>query len=481
MLNFNSDLNNMIDQWIQTNKEDIINKWIEICKIPSIKSEPAPGAPFGVECARALKVSTSLFDADGIDAVCYENRGYSLATYGDGDKTIGLFTHSDVVPVGEDWIFTEPFNPIIKDGALIGRGAEDNKSGIIASLCVTKFFNDNNIRLKSKLQTFIGSDEECGMGDLINFLKEHKMPDVSIIPDADFLCSTGEKGIYHFWCKNRHMLTDIISISGGEAFNIVLDKVYTKIRYNADLYNELKVKTDLNDAFILSADNDVITLLAKGVAKHASVPDGSVNAAYITAKLLSSCDNLSSDDKAIMQNVADILSSSYGESLDVYYNDVNFGKTTTVNGMIKTEEGKVCLSFDCRYGDGYSAEMIEENSEAVVNSKGFDITYKDNRAGFSIDKNSELPLAFEKIYAELTGDNLKSVLMSGGTYARRLNNAFSIGTYVIKKDRTTPVLKMPEGHGGPHQCDEMIDIEGFFEAVKILIHYVLACDELING
>ena len=311
MLNFNSDLNNMIDQWIQANKEDIINKWIEICKIPSIKSEPAPGAPFGVECARALKVSTSLFDADGIDAVCYENRGYGLATYGDGDKTIGLFTHSDVVPVGEDWIFTEPFNPIIKDGALIGRGAEDNKSGIIASLCVTKFFNDNNIRLKSKLQTFIGSDEECGMGDLINFLKEHKMPDVSIIPDADFPCSTGEKGIYHFWCKNRHMLTDIISISGGEAFNIVLDKVYTKIRYNADLYNELKVKTDSNDAFILSADNDVITLLAKGVAKHASVPDGSVNAAYITAKLLSTCDNLSSDDKAIMQNVADILSSVF--------------------------------------------------------------------------------------------------------------------------------------------------------------------------
>ena len=80
----------------------------------------------------------------------------------------------------------------------------------------------------------------------------------------------------------------------------------------------------------------------------------------------------------------------------------------------------------------------------------------------------------------MTGDNLKSVLMAGGTYARRLNNAFSIGTYVIKKDRTTPVLKMPQGHGGPHQCDEMIDIEGFFEAVKILIHYIIACDDMIN-
>ena len=41
-------------------------------------------------------------------------------------------------------------------------------------------------------------------------------------------------------------------------------------------------------------------------------------------------------------------------------------------------------------------------------------------------------------------------------------------------------MKMPEGHGGPHQCDERIDLEGFFEAVRILTHYVIAADELIN-
>ena len=37
-------------------------------------------------------------------------------------------------------------------------------------------------------------------------------------------------------------------------------------------------------------------------------------------------------------NIKEILSSSYGESLNVYYDDVNFGKTTTVNGMVKTED-----------------------------------------------------------------------------------------------------------------------------------------------
>ena len=469
-----------ISEWIDKNKDRIIEKWIELCRIPSIKSEAEEGAPFGKDCADALRYAAELFNSDRIKSTLYADSGYALATYGSGKKKIGLFCHSDVVPVGEDWIYTEPFNPIIKDGALIGRGTEDNKSGIIASLCLTEFFRDYNIPVKSTIETFIGSDEECGMGDLINYLKEQTMPDVSIVPDADFPCSTGEKGIYHFWCKCRDKLNDIVSMQGGEAFNIVLDKVATEIRYSEELYLELKTKIENNNAFTLSADDEYIRISAKGIAKHASIPDGSLNAAYLTAELLTDCKSLCKNDKAIMLKVKDILSSSYGESLNVAHNDVNFGKTTTVNGMVKIEDGFICLSFDCRYGDTYSSSDIENNSVSAVGALGFDVTYTDNRAGFSIDKSSRIPLALEDVYAECTGTRLKSVLMSGGTYARRLKNAFSVGTFIIRKDRETPVFKMPEGHGGAHQCDEMIDIEGFFEALRVIIHYVLACDEIIN-
>ena len=466
--------------WIEANKERIIGKWIELCKIPSVKSDALVGAPFGKNCAKALKFASEMFDSENINAELFEDSGYALATYGDGNKKIGLFSHSDVVPVGEGWLFTEPFEPAIKDGALICRGSEDNKSGIIAALCVTEFLRDSGIELKSTLQTFIGSDEECGMGDLINYLKAQKMPDVSIVPDADFPCSTGEKGIYHFLCESDECFSDIISVEGGEAFNIVLDKITAEIRHSDCLYNELKSLLTDRKEFTLETDGKVISVLAKGVAKHASVPDGSVNAAYLLADALSGCKNLCVNDRNIMLNVRDLLSSSYGESLNIYHEDPNFGKTTAVNGMVQTNGGKITLSFDCRYGDSYSPEALEKNCDDAVNAKKFFVTYKVNRVGFSIDKNSEVPLRFEEIYAEMTGEKIESVLMSGGTYARRLKNAFSIGTYIIKKDRNANVLKMPEGHGGPHQCDEMIDIEGFFEAVRVLLQYILACDEIIN-
>ncbi len=476
----NKDLDLKFEKWIENNKDRIIEKWIELCKIPSIKSDSEESAPFGADCAKALKYASEIFDSDGITSELFAESGYALATYGCGKKKIGLFSHSDVVPVGEDWLFTEPFKPIIKDGALICRGSEDNKSGIIAALCVTEFLRDNNISLNSTLQTFIGSDEECGMQDLKNYLKEQVMPDVSIVPDADFPCSTGEKGIYHFWCESKDSFENIISVTGGEAFNIVLDKALTKIRYSNNLYNELTNLLGNRNEFTLESDGETISILSKGIAKHASIPDGSVNAAYLTAEILSECKSLCENDKKIMLNVKEILSSSYGKSLNVYHEDPNFGKTTTVNGMVQTVGGKIALSFDCRYGDTFSSEDLESKCDDVLAEKNFAVTYKDNRCGFSIDKNSEIPLKFEEIYAEMTGENLKSVLMAGGTYARRLKNAFSIGTYIIKKDRATPVLKMPDGHGGPHQCDEMIDIEGFFEAVRVLLQYILACDDIIN-
>lgn len=476
----NKSYDEKIKQWIANNKDRMISYWCDLIRVPSIKSEKAENAPFGENCAKALSLANDIFVKEGFDGKLFADRGYALASYGGGRKKIGLFSHSDVVPVGGDWIFTEPFNPVIKDGSLIGRGAEDNKSGIIAALCLYEILRDCNIPVKSKLETFIGSDEECGMDDLKNYLKEQTMPDVSLVPDADFPCSVGEKGIYHFWCESKEALSDIIDFRGGEAFNIVLDNACVVLRLNDTLLNELTLLTEDRPEFSLYSDGESLTLKAKGVAKHASIPDGSVNAAYLAAKLLYECKNLSETDKNIISAAADILSCSYGKGIGVSHEDVNFGKLTSVNGMVKMKDGRLCLSFDCRYGDTLNAEFLENQSEKTLDAKGFSVTYKDNSPGFAIDKDSKIPDILENIYEEVTGERLGRVLMAGGTYARKLKNAFSVGTYVIKKGRTSPVLEMPEGHGGPHQCDERIDIEGFFEAVRILTHYIIAMDEIIN-
>jgi succinyl-diaminopimelate desuccinylase len=209
-----------INEWIEENKDGLLKDWISICKTPAIKGEPQENAPFGAECARGLEECTDLFKKRGFEAKTFANSGYSLISYGNGEKTIGIFTHSDVVPVGEDWLYTKPFEPIIKNGALIGRGVEDNKSGIMATLCALEIFRKFNIPLKSRIQLFIGSNEETGMADIEAFKNEQPMPEISLIPDADFPCSTGEKGICQLYAKSDAAFDEVIDFCGGEAFNI---------------------------------------------------------------------------------------------------------------------------------------------------------------------------------------------------------------------------------------------------------------------
>lgn len=472
--------NNAFGKWLDDNKEKILKDWIGLAKIPSIKSEPCPEAPFGENCKNALVQAASYFKRDGFSSVISKGNTYALCSYGEGEKKIGIFSHSDVVPVGEGWLYTKPFEPVVIDGTLIGRGVEDNKSGVIAALCVFNFMKEHSITLKNKLELFIGSDEECGMNDMKEYLENETMPEVSIVPDADFPCSVGEKGIYHLMSESDDSLESIVSIDGGQAYNIVLDSVEVVIPFSEKNYYEISEKIKKHkDVCLSEKDEKHITLTFKGIAKHASIPEGSLNAAAAASDFLLDCTFVSENDKKLLTSVRNLISTSYGEGLGIEFTDPVFGKTTCVNGICKTVNGKLNLSFDIRYGDSVDGEKLEETVDKHLKSYGFTAVEKDNRPGFSIDPDSKYPEVFENIYSELTGERLKRVTMAGGTYARKLKNAFSIGTSIIKKDRETAVFAMPDGHGGAHQCDECIDIEGFFEAVKVLFNYIIACDDMI--
>ncbi|MBR5613918.1 MAG: Sapep family Mn(2+)-dependent dipeptidase [Clostridia bacterium] len=467
-----------IKQWIDENKDSLLNEWIEIAKVPAILGEPECDAPFGKACAEGLEKCTKLFSDRGFSAEIFKESGYALVTMGSGEKTIGIFSHSDVVPVGDDWLFTKPFEPVIKDGALIGRGVEDNKSGIMAALCAMEIIRKYNIPLKSRLQLFIGSNEETGMKDIDAFVNEQPMPEISLIPDADFPCSTGEKGICHFFASCDTSCTDVLDFCGGEAFNIVLDKAKATLKYSKELETELCNKS--NGQITVSTTDNFIEVEAKGIAKHASDPDGSINAAYLLAELFASAAALPQSDREIMAQIKHILSCPFGTSMELDHCDDLFGRLTFVNGIVSLENGHIKLSFDMRYSSALDHKQLEERAINAFKSLGWSTKIDSNMKGFSISADSKIPQKFEDIYREVTGIEKKSIKLGGGTYARKLENAFSVGTFTTTAEHPEPQLKMPAGHGGAHQCDEMIDIESFFTAVKIITQYILAMDEEIN-
>ena len=74
------------------------------------------------------------------------------------------------------------------------------------------------------------------------------------------------------------------------------------------------------------------------------------------------------------------------------------------------------------------------------------------------------------VYNELTGSDAKSYVMGGGTYARKLPNAFSYGPGGIKEseeDKEARERLFAPGHGGGHEPDEALNLRLFVEAMKI--------------
>lgn len=83
------------------------------------------------------------------------------AKRGKGAPVLCFAGHTDVVPTGprEEW-HTDPFEPVIRDGVLYGRGAADMKSGLAAMITATERFVAQHPNHDGTIAFLLTSDEE---------------------------------------------------------------------------------------------------------------------------------------------------------------------------------------------------------------------------------------------------------------------------------------------------------------------------------
>ncbi len=122
---------------------------------------------------------------------------------GKADKTLWIVSHMDVVPPGDlsQWD-TDPFEPVVRDGKVYGRGTEDDGQGIVSSLFAAKAIIDEGIEPNLALGLAIVSDEETGNKYGIEHLISQGLfgeDDLVVVPDAGnsdgTMIEVAEKGI----------------------------------------------------------------------------------------------------------------------------------------------------------------------------------------------------------------------------------------------------------------------------------------------
>ena len=131
----------MISQWLGSNLDETVNSLARLVSIPSISTDGAHGAELdqSAEIVAQLAAETGFPEVE----ILRPDSGYPAVmaswTVDPKASTVLMLSHHDVQPVNyrSEWK-TDPWVLQEKDGRLFGRGAADDKGGVIAQITAVK-------------------------------------------------------------------------------------------------------------------------------------------------------------------------------------------------------------------------------------------------------------------------------------------------------------------------------------------------------
>lgn len=142
-----------------------------LTRIPSISLDAFDQA----HVEASAEATAELLRAEGLDVEIVREGGRP-AVIGhidgpEGAPTVMLYAHHDVQPTGSDDLWdSPPFEPTERHGRLYGRGAADDKAGIMAHLAALRAHRDS---LPVGVTVFVEGEEEIGSDSLPTILERH--------------------------------------------------------------------------------------------------------------------------------------------------------------------------------------------------------------------------------------------------------------------------------------------------------------------
>ena len=178
-------------EYIEQNKERFFEELFTILRIPSISAKP-DHKPDMYRCADAI---ADLLKAAGADEAClYETDGNPVV-YGEkkvdpSAPTVLVYGHYDVQPPEplEKW-HTDPFEPVIHDGAIWCRGANDDKGQLFMHLKAFEFLLKKGL-LRHNVKFIFEGEEEIGSPSLPAWIKAHRKllkADICLVSDTTMI------------------------------------------------------------------------------------------------------------------------------------------------------------------------------------------------------------------------------------------------------------------------------------------------------
>ncbi|MDE6046069.1 MAG: dipeptidase [Alistipes sp.] len=177
--------------YIEKHKDRFINELFDLLRIPSISAKSAH-KPDMQRCAEWLAAALVEAGADRAEVMPTEGNPvvYAEKIVDPRAKTVLVYGHYDVMPVDPraEWR-TEPFEPVISEGRIRARGADDDKGQLwmhvkaFEAMCATG-------TLPCNVKFMLEGEEEIGSASLYGFCRSHKKllnADIILVSDTSML------------------------------------------------------------------------------------------------------------------------------------------------------------------------------------------------------------------------------------------------------------------------------------------------------
>lgn len=453
---------------VNERKEDLLEDLSTLISINSVKDEASASkdAPVGEGPLKALNAFMDIAERDGFHTETFGNIAGHIE-YAEGDETLGILAHVDVVPVGDGWD-TNPFEAVIKDNRLYARGSSDDKGPAMAAYYALKIIKELDLPLSKRIRFIIGTDEESGWSCMDHYFSVNEKPDFGFSPDANFPIINGEKGnvsINLDFGNDSGFGVTLKSFQAGQRPNMVPQDAMAVLE-TADAEGLAEQFADFVAAQAIDGNATVagneLTLTVVGKGSHGASPQNGVNAGTYLASFLTKA-GLTGDAQTFVQTIADFLHDDpYAEKLGLKITDEVMGDLTMNVGIMNFDAntgGHIDVNF--RYPRNTSRETLLQGFVDNVD-KAVKVSAEEGQLPHYVPGDDPLVKTLLDVYARQTGLEAHEQVIGGGTYGRIMDRGVAFGA------------QFPDSIDTMHQNNEFMDLDDIFNAAAIYAEAIYA-------
>lgn len=463
------DYKKQIKAYFDDNWFEMMRDIARICSINSEKMPAKEGMPFGEGPYQALMEFKAMAEEKGFEGRLYDNAVGSF-DLNDGKRQLDILAHLDVVPAGEGWTVTDPFEVKLKEGRIYGRGTADDKGPAVVSLWAMKCVRDLQIPLRKSARLVVGTDEECGSSDLPHYYAVEPEAPMTFSPDAEYPVINIEKGSLHpvfsaSWEEDK-TLPRVTYMKGSLKVNVLPGKAWAAVEgLDLETMKEIaaKVTESTKVTYELTEKEGQIEIMAVGFGAHAASPEKGINALTGLIEYLTELPLAESEAVRKLRSLRKLLphGDSAGRALGVAMEDEISGPLTLTFSMMDFGLTGFSAQFDSRCPlCANNVNMRDAAAEAFA-KEGITMSREDMNPPHHVPADSDFVKELLAVYEDYTGLKGEAIAIGGGTYVHHLKNGVAFG------------CAMPGTDNKMHGADESAVVEELILSAEMFAQIII--------